>query len=163
MVRILSAEEVEKLKGQSRRHKQAAAGVFIRAITLREALYQIALSLLDKSRIAQKDLKIVNTEFQMAQDHRLLVESDGKIFLAWKNAPLKLDKMLWAITQSAADYLACGAYRNLRECVNFECGWLFEDTSRNRRRSWCDMQDCGNLDKVRRFRARARQNQLAIG
>ncbi|MBA3694513.1 MAG: CGNR zinc finger domain-containing protein, partial [Acidobacteria bacterium] len=28
------------------------------------------------------------------------------------------------------------------------------DTSRNRTRQWCDMKDCGNLAKVRRFRAK---------
>jgi predicted RNA-binding Zn ribbon-like protein len=30
------------------------------------------------------------------------------------------------------------------------------DNSRSRRRQWCDMADCGNLAKVRRFRERQR-------
>jgi predicted RNA-binding Zn ribbon-like protein len=33
---------------------------------------------------------------------------------------------------------------------------LFLDTSRNRRRQWCDMQDCGNRAKVQRFRRKQR-------
>jgi predicted RNA-binding Zn ribbon-like protein len=31
---------------------------------------------------------------------------------------------------------------------------MFLDISKNGRRQWCDMQDCGNLAKVRRFRQR---------
>jgi predicted RNA-binding Zn ribbon-like protein len=31
---------------------------------------------------------------------------------------------------------------------------LFLDISKNSRRQWCDMQTCGNLAKVRRFRRR---------
>jgi len=34
---------------------------------------------------------------------------------------------------------------------------MFLDTSRNGRRHWCDMKDCGNLAKVRRFRQRLRE------
>ena len=36
------------------------------------------------------------------------------------------------------------------------CLCLFIDKSRNRSRRWCDMADCGNQAKVRRFRERAR-------
>jgi predicted RNA-binding Zn ribbon-like protein len=42
----------------------------------------------------------------------------------------------------------------VRQCGGESCGWLFLDTSRNRSRQWCDMRDCGNLAKVRRFRER---------
>jgi len=65
-----------------------------------------------------------------------------------------LDRMLWPIAQSAAEFLNAGDFSRLRECGGEECGWLFEDTSRNRSRQWCHMQDCGNLAKVRRFRTR---------
>ncbi len=31
------------------------------------------------------------------------------------------------------------------------CQWIFHDTSRNRRRRWCDMEDCGSRDKALRY------------
>jgi predicted RNA-binding Zn ribbon-like protein len=31
------------------------------------------------------------------------------------------------------------------------------DHSRNRSRRWCDMQDCGNWNKVRRYYARQKE------
>ncbi|MCL6580471.1 MAG: CGNR zinc finger domain-containing protein [Firmicutes bacterium] len=43
-------------------------------------------------------------------------------------------------------------------CANADCGWLFYDDSRNRSRRWCDGRYCGNLIKVRRFRAKVRSS-----
>ncbi len=43
----------------------------------------------------------------------------------------------------------------MKECAADNCNWLFYDASRNRSRRWCDMRDCGNRAKVRRFRKRA--------
>ncbi|MGA2590961.1 MAG: CGNR zinc finger domain-containing protein [Bryobacteraceae bacterium] len=39
------------------------------------------------------------------------------------------------------------------------CGWMFLDTTRNRSRQWCDMRDCGNRAKVRRFREKRREGR----
>jgi predicted RNA-binding Zn ribbon-like protein len=65
--------------------------------------------------------------------------------------------MLWLIADSAAEMLTTSDLSRLKQCPGDDCGWLFEDTSKNRRRQWCDMQDCGNLAKVRRFRSRLRR------
>lgn len=152
--KILSNAEIEALKRESQKNGDVTANILKRAIDLRESLYSICLNLLTGAKLTEIDLKVVNDEFQIAQGNRRLEEKNKKLFWAWKKSPLEFDKMLWAITQSAADYFARGDYSHLRECGNEKCGWLFEDTSRNRRRNWCDMQDCGNLNKVRRFRAR---------
>jgi predicted RNA-binding Zn ribbon-like protein len=36
-------------------------------------------------------------------------------------------------------------------CGGGLCGWLFLDESRGKRRRWCDMKDCGNREKARRY------------
>lgn len=41
----------------------------------------------------------------------------------------------------------------VRRCGNPHCSFLFRDTSRNASRRWCDPAICGNLVKVRAFRA----------
>jgi predicted RNA-binding Zn ribbon-like protein len=64
--------------------------------------------------------------------------------------------MLWAVARSAADLLASGSIATIRQCAGDECGWMFLDASRNHNRQWCDMKDCGNCAKVKRFRQRAR-------
>ncbi len=35
-------------------------------------------------------------------------------------------------------------------CPSEDCGWLFLDESKNRRRRWCSMETCGNRAKARR-------------
>lgn len=35
-------------------------------------------------------------------------------------------------------------------CPSDDCGWLFLDESKNRRRRWCSMETCGNREKARR-------------
>jgi len=41
-------------------------------------------------------------------------------------------------------------------CPGEGCGWLFFDTSKNRSRRWCAMEDCGNRAKARRHYRRSR-------
>ncbi len=44
----------------------------------------------------------------------------------------------------------------LKVCANPACHWVFLDQSHNLSRCWCRQWACGNLMKVRQFRARAR-------
>lgn len=44
----------------------------------------------------------------------------------------------------------------LRMCANPHCRLMFLDLSKNRARQWCDNGGCGNRDRVRRYRSRAR-------
>jgi predicted RNA-binding Zn ribbon-like protein len=43
----------------------------------------------------------------------------------------------------------------LKVCANPACHWVFIDQSHNLSRCWCRQWACGNLMKVRQFRARA--------
>ncbi len=67
-----------------------------------------------------------------------------------------LGRALWPLVRSAVDLLTSPDLERLKLCEADDCGWLFVDASRNRSRRWCDMSGCGNLAKVRRFRARRR-------
>ncbi len=67
-----------------------------------------------------------------------------------------LGRAMWPLARSAVELLTSPALERLKLCEADDCGWLFVDASRNRSRRWCDMSGCGNLAKVRRFRARRR-------
>jgi hypothetical protein len=47
----------------------------------------------------------------------------------------------------------------LRICGNPLCRLVFLDLSRNQARHWCDNGGCGNRDRVRRYRGRARATE----
>ncbi len=51
---------------------------------------------------------------------------------------------------------ASGAWPRLKACPAEDCEWAFFDTSRNHSRTWCSMEECGNREKTRRYRARQR-------
>jgi predicted RNA-binding Zn ribbon-like protein len=47
-----------------------------------------------------------------------------------------------------------GAWPRLKACTDEGCQWAFYDTTRNRSRTWCSMEECGNREKTRRYRQR---------
>jgi len=49
---------------------------------------------------------------------------------------------------------AAGEWPRLKACPAADCEWAFYDTSRNRSRTWCSMEECGNRAKTRRYRRR---------
>jgi predicted RNA-binding Zn ribbon-like protein len=78
-------------------------------------------------------------------------------------AGLRLDSVRlgtdWAgvcasIAASFARTLTEGEPERLRICDNPDCLWVYYDETRNRSKRFCDDKMCGNLMKVRRFRAR---------
>jgi predicted RNA-binding Zn ribbon-like protein len=49
---------------------------------------------------------------------------------------------------------SAGAWPRLKACTDDGCQWAFYDTTRNRSRTWCSMEECGNREKTRRYRQR---------
>lgn len=154
---IITAPESRRLIEEGRRKATEAGKVFERAVALREALYRIFKAMLTGQTPRSVDLDIVNDELQRARSQERLTRAGTGFTWQWVGPADALDRMLWSIAHSGAEFLTDGDLSRLRECGGEECGWLFEDTSKNRSRQWCHMQDCGNLEKVRRFRARKRR------
>lgn len=123
------------------------------AIALREALYRI-FKALSSRRPDAKDVAILN---------RVLGESPGKQKLAFTGTTASLvweddePDPIWLVARSAAELLTSPDVARVRACGGEDCGWMFLDTSRNHSRQWCDMRDCGNVAKVRRFREKERR------
>jgi predicted RNA-binding Zn ribbon-like protein len=61
------------------------------------------------------------------------------------------------IAASLAQTLAEGEGARVRICENPDCLWVFYDDTRNRTKRFCEDKTCGNLIKVRRFRARQKR------
>jgi predicted RNA-binding Zn ribbon-like protein len=131
-----------------------------RVRALREALYRIFKSVVDNQRPHSADLDILNRELSIARTHEQVARSAGAFIWMWNHSRHSLDSVLWPVSRSAAELLTSADLSNVRQCGGDECGWMFLDTSRNRGRQWCDMKDCGNRAKVRRFRQRQRRGSL---
>ena len=131
---------------------QAAEKVLRRARDLRESVYRLFKSAIEGCEPEAEDLEKFNKELAAAWRHQILTWTEGDYHFQWIDAENALNSMLWQIAESAAAMLVTGDLSRVRQCGGDDCGWLFLDTSRNRRRQWCDMKDCGNLAKIRRFR-----------
>jgi predicted RNA-binding Zn ribbon-like protein len=154
---IITAAEAARLIKESKKKPAMASTVLHRAIALREALHRILRATVMENVPRTVDLETVNDELLKARKNERLISTDEGFKWEWTGETTALDRMLWSIAQSAAEFLSTADLSRLRECGGEECGWLFEDTSRNRSRQWCHMQDCGNVAKVRRFRTRLRE------
>ena len=154
---ILTEDEEQALLRESRRRRVEAAAVFERAVALREAIYRICKATLSGGQPKVADLETLNGELLQARSHERFARAADSFTWEWVDAKKAPDRMLWPVARSAAEFLIGADLSRLRECGGADCGWLFEDVSRNRSRQWCDMQDCGNRAKVRRFRTRMRK------
>lgn len=126
---------------------------FTRAKLLRESIYRIFRHSVEGLKPFVEDLEILNNEFIAAEMNQKLIFSSNMYKRSF-TADERIDIILWKVALSAAELLVWKDLSRLKRCPGEDCGWLFYDTSKNRSRQWCDMKDCGNFEKVRRFRER---------
>jgi predicted RNA-binding Zn ribbon-like protein len=157
---LLGENETQALAREAGRREKEAAATFKRAVALRGAIYRVCAAIINNARPRVLDLDLLNQELNVAHGRVRLGPGGEKLFVKenlvweWTDTKNALDRMLWRIADSAAEMLTTDDLTRLRGCPGENCGWLFLDISKNSRRQWCDMQACGNLAKVRRFRRR---------
>lgn len=72
----------------------------------------------------------------------------------WEEAVSAID-LFRSVVDDAADIVVGGVRDRVKHCPS--CDWLFEDQTRNGRRRWCDMADCGSRAKSREYYHRTRK------
>ena len=80
--------------------------------------------------------------------------SDGAVCLRPLGTGVEagLAMILGAVYESTLE----GTWERLKACGSGSCRWVYYDTSKNKSRSWCSMEVCGNREKARRYRERQR-------
>lgn len=63
-----------------------------------------------------------------------------------------------AVLAAASRLAVLGEWERVKICPADECQWAFFDRSRNRSRTWCSMQVCGNREKARAWRERSKSS-----
>ncbi len=152
----LDEGDARKLSREGGIQPEAAKRVLERAVELREAIHRIFTANISAEPASDDDLVTLNRELREALTRlRLSSEPVGySLDFGWGGD--SLDQVLWPIAKSASELLTSDDLVRVRRCAADDCDWLFLDTSRNRSRRWCDMKDCGNRSKARRFYERKR-------
>lgn len=65
-------------------------------------------------------------------------------------------EVIGAVLAAASRLAVLGEWERVKICPADDCRWAFFDRSRNRSRMWCSMRVCGNREKARAWRERAR-------
>lgn len=150
----LSEPESTRLKGQAQDHPAQAQQTFRDVLKRRATLYSLFHHLAQAEAIPPEFLQELNAAQQHAMSRRQLIrQPDGTFTWTWLPCTA-LSDVLDPIVASASELLVEGDLSRVRQCPG--CGWLFYDSSRNRSRTWCDMQFCGNRAKARRHLAKIR-------
>lgn len=150
----LTKAQAQAMLDAARGAPKAAETVRAGAVALRELLYRVFSEVAADRPPSAEDLTPFNSALSEVLVHLRVGRADGAktaFGWTWEESPDALDRMLWPILRAAADLLVSDRLDRVRECVADDCGWLFLDLSRNRSRRWCDMSDCGNRAKMRRF------------
>lgn len=138
-----------------------ADAVFARALELREAVFRIFAAVAAEASPAAADLERLNDELARALPHLRIVPDEDGFDYRFDATDGALDRPLWPVARSASELLAAGDLARVKRCTSDECDWLFVDLSKNRSRRWCDMRDCGNRAKARRYYRRQRATRAS--
>ncbi len=156
-VALIAGEEGARLRAAGDAQPAEAEAVFARAMALREALFRIFARNADGGSPDAADLALLNREIASCYPFLHIAAAATGFEWRWTYEPARLDRILWPVVDSAAELLATGELDRVRVCAGEHCNWLFIDRSKNRSRRWCDMQECGNVAKVRRYRRRHKE------
>ncbi|MFC7328286.1 CGNR zinc finger domain-containing protein [Marinactinospora rubrisoli] len=133
----------------------ADPAAFASAISLREAVYRLALDRVLGRPFDPGGLDIVNgtaagpVPTMRLSDAGLQVSGDIRAVLSH-------------LARSAITVLA-DPHARLKECGRAACTRIYLDRSRGARRTWCGMDECGNRVKAAAYRARRRASATAVG
>jgi predicted RNA-binding Zn ribbon-like protein len=148
---ICTPEETRQLIKMAKHSAAEAQQVRKQAIGLRETIYRIFSAVSQNKNPSPKDLADFNQHLAGSMKALQIVKT--KVGFSWNTTGDKsrLGWLLNPIIRCAAELLVSDQLKNIKSCADPACAWLFLDISRNKRRRWCDMQDCGNRAKASRF------------
>ncbi len=159
-VGLLHGGQVQMLKQKATNQPDEAAVVFTKSLELREVIYRIFVAQTKGKTPADADLALLNSILARLTSGAQVVHRFGEFEWQWNFDENALEALLLMIALSAVDLMTSENYKRVGQCADEQgCGWLFVDTSKNHSRRWCDINDCGNRAKQRRYQQRARKQK----
>jgi predicted RNA-binding Zn ribbon-like protein len=131
---------------------------FHEAIALRDLIYSIFHPITQQRKVKPTDLETFNKISSRYYKFLELRPVKGHFVEYWNLEADDFLNITASIVKSARDLLLLNKTDKIKECSN--CGWLFLDTTKNGKRRWCSMEDCGSNVKAREYYHRNKENKL---
>ncbi|MEN3375802.1 MAG: hypothetical protein V7604_1157 [Hyphomicrobiales bacterium] len=152
--RILTPGDCAYVRATAASRPKLAQAFFQRLLEIRELIWMIATALAERRPVAEKLRASLTAAHAESLRHAEIKMRDGVFIWSWNPRHDIQAAILGPITLSALTLLMEKDLSRTKRCAGQECGWLFFDTTKNKRRRWCEMRVCGNRAKVRAARAR---------
>ena len=147
---------VPRLTDAAGRDPVGAASALREAHALRDALNEVFGAVVEHPERAVAEVAgwtVVRELTARAVARGDLVRPEPAAALTWSwSVDHDLLAPLHPVAVAATDLLLSSRLDRVKRCGR--CPWLFVDTTRNRSRRWCDMDDCGRAEKIERYVAR---------
>jgi predicted RNA-binding Zn ribbon-like protein len=129
--------------------------LFERALALREVIYAIGLACARGETPRKDDVDALAHAHAACVAKARLAPHEANFAWVWHPEDGVVEAILGPIALSALTTLSQSDLTRVKQCAGEHCGWLFFDTTKNKRRRWCEMEVCGNRAKQKAHRARA--------
>ncbi|MGW1886645.1 CGNR zinc finger domain-containing protein [Streptomyces sp. NPDC001970] len=123
-----------------------------KAVTLREAIYQLVVARIAGESYDQDALTLVN-------DVARQPPPVPRLTAAGRSVEATIQQAFSYVARDAIAVLSGPEVPLLKECANPDCTQIYIDHSRGARREWCKMDPCGNRIKAAAYRARKRASE----
>lgn len=149
-VEAFSKSTLTEISRELRSESDGAVRILRKVIALREQIFVAVYELVSTGSISAAQLEQINLLIERVPQRRLARDGD-RFSLLWGSNLTLIEKITAPIIQDLVELLTTEDLTRLRVCGANDCGWLFVDHSKNGRRRWCDMADCGNRAKQQRY------------
>jgi predicted RNA-binding Zn ribbon-like protein len=126
-----------------------------RALALRETIYAIGIACARGQRPRHEHVGALTQVYAASIHKARLSPCEANFAWVWRPEDGVIEAILGPIALSALTTLSQADLTRIKQCGGEHCGWLFFDTTKNKRRRWCEMEVCGNRAKQKAHRARA--------
>lgn len=147
----VSTSAAAALRKRVGRDRTAAAAAVERAHQLRDAVSAVFTAAASDPADVDQRWPMLRPFVVDAVAHARLGPGDGSRRLSWPERDVA-GSVLWPVAAAAGRLVVSTELAQVKRCAG--CHWLFVDRSRNGRRRWCTMSDCGTQEKMRRYTAR---------
>ena len=157
---LLREEQARTLMRKVGNQPDQAAIVCAKSLEMREAIYRIFVAKAKGNPPANEDLALLNSVLTQLTSGAQVVRRLDHFEWQWNFDENALEAPLWLIALSTVDLMTSENYQWVGQCADEDgCGWLFVDMSKNHSRRWCDINDCGNRAKQRRYQQRTQKRR----
>lgn len=136
------------------KHPTSGRELLRRALELRQIIYAVGTAIVDGRPSDPEETNGLARIHAACIATAHLVPFQSNFVWQWRPADGIAEAILGPITLSALTLLEQAEFSRIKQCCGEHCGWLFFDTTKNKRRRWCEMEVCGNRAKQKAHRAR---------